>query len=224
MCKHLRMGKALELTNQRFGRLVAVRYVDSVQNRRRWLCRCDCGNEPIVYASSLSLGDTRSCGCLKLDRAREWAPTLHALNVKTGYSRHPTYQSWRAMKRRCSDPSHRDYAIYGGRGIQVCERWQKFENFFADMGIRPDGRTLDRIDANKGYEPGNCRWATPSQQQNNMRSNRILTLHGRSHTVSEWSRILKMTKATIAYRLSADWPTEAVLTKGNFRNKRRPGT
>ena len=119
------------------------------------MCVCDCGGSIVTYAKELLGGRTKACGCRR-------ARTSH------GLSHSSTYGSWLAMRRRCTLRSHRYYHRYGGRGISVCERWQSFENFLADMGERPLGHTIDRFpDRNGNYEPGNCRWATVAQQTEN---------------------------------------------------------
>lgn len=150
----------------RFGRLVVLRRAPPGGPTRKWVCRCDCGAERNINIASLKKGVTVSCGCLALER-----------RTKHGRSRSPTYSSWRAMRARCQRPSSVGFASYGGRGISVCERWEKFENFLADMGERPLGTSIDRIDVNGNYEPGNCRWATREVQDENVRprGGRLLT-------------------------------------------------
>lgn len=158
-----------KLWGKRFGRLVAKKR----QTGSRWLCRCDCGNEVSVFTGKLNSGHTQSCGCLHIDRAIA-ANTIHGQgSSKTGRIS-PTYKSWQQMKRRCYNPNHDAYSYYGGRGITVCERWRNsFEAFLEDMGDRPDGMTIDRIDTDGNYEPDNCRWATHSEQMRNRRNNAI---------------------------------------------------
>jgi hypothetical protein len=124
----------------------------------------------------------------------------------------PTHSSWRSMIRRCSEPKNKDWAEYGGRGIKVCERWLDFETFLADMGSRPDGTSLDRIDNNGNYEPGNCRWATIIEQARNRRTNKIVEWNGIALGLCEWSVRLNIRSRTINARLTRGWSVERALT------------
>lgn len=158
-----------DLIGQRFGRLVVVGSAPSKGVGRnvyaRWLCRCDCGKEKIARAVSLKRGDTTSCGC----RLKEgWFRLGFFPRNKThGLAQHPLYNVWDRMVSRCHNQKDQNWKNYGGRGIAVCDRWRKVENFIEDVGERPPGMWLDRIDNDGNYEPGNWRWATAKQQQNN---------------------------------------------------------
>ena len=121
------------------------------------------------------------------------------------------YVSWRGMMARCNNPGDTGYANYGGRGIRVCERWHRFINFYADMGERPAGLTLDRKDTDGGYTPENCRWASHAEQVRNQRSNHILTVDGVSRCLTDWSRLYGIDRNTLATRLKAGWPTDVAV-------------
>jgi hypothetical protein len=141
-----------------------------------------------------------------------------------GNGRTPEYTAWRNMINRCTNPGVRSYPRYGGRGIAVCGRWrQNFAAFLADVGFRPGpGYTLDRIDSNGDYEPGNCRWATQVEQQNNRRDNHVITFGGVSKTLSEWARDLGIAPATLQTRINRrGWSLERALS-GLERRRRAP--
>ena len=130
--------------------------------------------------------------------------------------RSPTYVSWHCMKQRATNPNDINAKHYTQRGITVCERWLKFKNFLEDMGERPEGMSLDRIDNNKGYEPSNCRWASQREQMRNRRTNVFIEYNGKRQTVREWSIELGIPFSTIRLRMKAGWPTEQVLTTRRF--------
>lgn len=134
----------------------------------------------------------------------------------------PTYTSWASMKTRCTNKNHKSFCRYGGRGITFCDRWAKFENFLADMGRRPDGTTLDRIDCNGNYEPSNCRWATPKQQMENQRSTRFVECFGERLTISDWSKRFGVDKESIRRRLLRGVPIELAISSPPVRGKSLP--
>lgn len=200
------------IQDRRVGRLVARKMVHK-DGKAAWECQCDCGNTVIVVSSNLSGNHTRSCGCLHSEYLNELCGT-HRM---TGS---PTYFSWTGMRKRCLDESHPKYHRYGGRGIEVCERWESFENFFADMGEKPSKRhTVDRIDNDGDYCPENCRWATDIEQANNRSDNVLLTLGDKTQTMAQWSRELGMKSSVLQWRISAGWPTHKALTQAV---RRRP--
>jgi len=124
----------------------------------------------------------------------------------------PTSESWQAMKRRCNDPKNASYARYGGRGITYDPKWEFYAGFVEDMGERPEGTTIDRIDSNDHYTKDNCRWATPMEQSNNTSANRVIAYNGETMTVSQWARKYDMHPRTLFQRLRAGWGTEKALT------------
>lgn len=163
-----------DLTGGRFGRLTVQDYAGRHNCNHYWLCRCDCGTTATVERRQLVSGKTTSCGCyareLRLARMREQPERFRGSRRTHGRFGSALYRSWAAMIQRCTNPKRENYSYYGGRGITVCARWRVFENFAADMGERPPGTTLERNDNDKGYEPGNCRWATMQEQSNNRRA------------------------------------------------------
>jgi hypothetical protein len=159
------MPKFIDITGQRFGHLTALKEAGrTAQGKALWLCRCDYdSNLTIVTSNHLRSGHTQSCGCQERGNGN-----LQHGHTKTR-SLSPTYVSWRGMFDRCYNKKNKSFKNYGAHGVTVCKRWHKFENFLADMGLRPPGRTLDRINPYGNYTPSNCRWATRLQQRHNRR-------------------------------------------------------
>lgn len=201
------MPKLIDLTGKRFGRLQVIERASDKHRGVRWKCQCDCGNIKVVGRQPLVDGNTRSCGCLNQEKRRE-RTTTH------GYHGTKTYRAWKSMMARCETASASHFEYYGGRGIKVCERWHRFENFIEDMGECPPEMSLDRIDTNGNYEKTNCRWATREQQCNNKRDNHNLTWNGKTHTLKQWSTILGINYSTIRARVNRGWDVDRVLTGG----------
>lgn len=192
---------------QRFGRLVYVGEAGRQGKERMIAARCDCGTVRNYFAQALVRQTTQSCGCLRLEIS---SASARAQMTKHGMSGTPTFKSWSAAIGRCHTPTDSHYPDYGGRGIIVCERWRhSFENFYADMGERPSGMTLDRYpDVNGPYSLSNCRWATHVQQSNNKRTNQYVTRNGRTQTITEWAREFGVRDTLAFKRRKAGWPEE----------------
>jgi hypothetical protein len=193
-----RKKTAPNLIGQRFGRWTVV---GPAQTRAAyWSCHCECGTTRDVDQVSLLRAHSKSCGCTR--------------NTPThGMCGAPEYRIWAAMRSRCNDPKTATFHNYGGRGIVVCERWKSFEAFYADMGPRPSSKhTLDRINNDGNYEPGNCRWATRQEQANNMRTCVRLSHDGKTHTLAEWARETGMSQGALLSRLKRGWSIDRTLT------------
>lgn len=211
------MGALINLKGMRFGRLV----VDSISHkdgdgRIHWNVSCDCGNTKTINGKSLRRGLTKSCGCLNKE-------VVKSIMTKHGLSDTQIYQVWLAMKNRCYNEKVEGYDRYGGRGIKVCGRWlggSGFQNFMSDMGERPDGMTIERIDNDKDYSPDNCRWATMKEQCRNKRSNRWLEHNGEKRLISEWASHIGIGLSTLVGRLERGWSIKRALETPTNKNKR----
>lgn len=221
--------KAKDITGVRFTRLVALHITRKTEHSgNMWLCRCDCGTvKEVVYGKLLS-SNTKSCGCLKKKISLESGLALvemhrlereerKRLDPLTPEQRRTTYNTWRGMKERCHNPNNNHWHIYGTKGITVCEKWQQFSGFLEDMGPRPKGMSLDRIDGNGNYEPGNCRWATPSQQSRNTERNIWLEWQGRRQTFKDWATELGLYERGLAYRIER-WGLEKAMTTPKIKS------
>lgn len=185
------MGKIKDITGQVFGRLVAleVSQLDS-KGRACWRCLCSCGNYHVVPSYNLGIGNTTSCGCYQREKAKATATTHGQYHTST-------YKIWSSMVARCSSPKNMAFDNYGGRGITVCESWKIFENFFKDMGQRPLGKTLDRVDNDKGYSLLNCRWVTREEQGRNKRGNIYLLDHGKKVLLLDYAASVGKTRRQV---------------------------
>jgi len=201
------MSERIDLTKQRYGRLVALEpATPNKHGQSRWLCRCDCGNEKIIDANPIRRGLVKSCGCYRRERGSEQGKSMR----KHGMWNTPEYRVWVSMKDRCTNPNNRSWPDYGGRGIRVCRQWiRNFESFIADMGRRPSPEhTLERIKNDEGYRPENCCWATRTEQQRNTRWSRMLTINGRTQSLSAWAEEKGLPWGTLSDRLRRGWPLE----------------
>lgn len=207
--------------NKRFQDLTALEFskltVLGFAGKRHWFCKCHCDKITKVYAGDLKSGHTNSCGCSQIEDVRRRS-TIHGHAERNNES--STYCSWQSMLKRCLNPKHHQFQDYGGRGIKVCDRWLKFENFLADMGERPTGLTLERKENDKGYYQANCRWASPKEQANNRRSNRLITYNGKTQTMTQWAEEISVQVATLWKRLKLGWSIERALTKNNLKINR----
>lgn len=177
-----------DISGERFGRLTAVEHVGTNSSGGAlWLCRCDCGSETIVAGKSLRSGNTKSCGCLNRDASTE---RIVKLNTTHGKSSTRLFKRWCSMLTRCYNQKATNYKDYGGRGIKVCDEWHNFptfEEWALSNGYAPN-KSIDRIDLNKGYEPGNCRFTTAAMQAENRRTTRMLEFDGETHSLAAWAR------------------------------------
>jgi hypothetical protein len=189
--------KRNDLVGQTFGRLTVLQIAGlNAKQNVLWRCVCVCGGMATAPAYDLRNGRVQSCGCL----VREGLNKKHGM-AKAGNKRAPVYSLWASMLARCRNPKDRNYPYYGGRGITVCKRWEKFENFLADMGEPPLGLTLDRKDNNKGYSPSNCQWVSSVVQNRNKRSNVWVLLKGKRLVLTDALAQLGKTKEALHYQM-----------------------
>ena len=181
-----------------FGRLTVIG--KSTRKSGAWICRCQCGNEREVNRTHLMQGSYKSCGCLRKEQFTKMSRDRSSTTCDTSRD-HPAYFSWVSMHTRCTNPNCKDWARYGGRGIAVCDRWKVFENFLMDMGARPRGTSIDRIDNDGSYEPGNCRWADAKTQRNNACNVHIVEYKGESMSLSMLAETVGIKRNTLGKRL-----------------------
>jgi hypothetical protein len=204
----------MDLAGRTFGRWTVL---DRAERARYWNCVCECGNRREVFDSSLTTGSSPSCGCItRTVFAARWVTHGHAGSG----SRSIEFETWCRIRQRCENPRNPGFKNYGARGIAVCDRWREdFQHFLDDVGYRPGpGFSLDRIDNERGYEPGNCRWATAKEQARNRRSSRFIVAHGQRKTVAEWSELTGVSPTTISRRLASGMTPEQAVASGKYSN------
>jgi len=199
-------------SGDKFNKLTAIEFVEYRNKRSYWLFTCDCGQSVVADSWAVSRGKRGSCGC-----------TLRPNRLTHGKTRTPEYNSWGGIKNRCYNIRNPKYPRYGGRGITVCDRWKdSFENFFADMGLKPSSEhSIDRINNDGDYTPDNCRWATPKEQANNMSRCRNITHNGKTMTGTEWSKKLKLPCDLVNRRVKDyGWSEEKAVTTPHLQPHR----
>lgn len=199
-------------TGKRYGMLLVIGFSGKNKHGQTlWLTKCDCGKEKIALGGGMVCGHTRSCGCLKISTSK----TSRRTHGYCSGGKTDEYKIWLGMKKRCVNKNAKSYEHYGGRGIKVCRRWMKFENFLEDVGLRPSkNHSLDRFpNKNGNYEPGNVRWATQKQQCGNKRTNLVIEFRGETMTAGEWADKLGIKRFTLYCRLNGyGWSIERALT------------
>lgn len=197
--------KFQDLTGHVFGRLTVIRRDGDVKPTR-WICVCECGKEYASTAGHLKSGNIKSCGCLRASSGG---------HSNGGTDKNPSreYHSWRSMKDRCYRPDNKKYKYYGGKGVTVCDEWnESFAKFHEDMGDRPPGMSIDRIDSLGNYNKANCKWSTRAEQARNTSSNRMIEFRGRTQCLMDWAGGDRSVYATLFYRLKRIWSVEKTLT------------
>jgi hypothetical protein len=211
-----------DITGQRFGRLIAIEWTGKRGSQGRvWRARCDCGTEVEYGIGSMTSGNTSSCGCLRTEQLVARTQT-HGHAVRAGET--AEYNAWLNAKSRCFNPNNDDFVNYGARGITMCSTWRDdFTAFLCDMGTRPAGTTLDRIDVNGNYEPGNCRWATTRQQARNRTDNIWVVHDGQRMILTDFAKAIGVPYSCLHQRIRAHncTPHEAAAMPGLKRTRHR---
>lgn len=187
-----------DLTGHKYGRLTVKSYV----GERKWRCLCDCGREHVAFSFNMRQGKTTSCGCLH-DEGN---------NLRHGKTDTSEFRIWKAMRQRCENVKSKSYPNYGGRGIKVNPDWQDFSTFYKDMGVRPEGYSIERVNNDGDYCKENCVWADRKTQQLNTRRNRHLTYNGETKTIREWSDAIGLDYFALLWRMDNGWSDEESLT------------
>lgn len=198
------MSMFKDLSGLKFGRLTVLSLA-SRKNASTWLCRCDCGTERVIRGTNFTSGSTKSCGCLSTETRSKLGSSHRRMTSipKASEVFSSEYRAWISMRDRCSNPANKSFHNYGGRGIQVCERWQNsFDSFLEDMGPKAEANlSLDRINGSSDYSPENCRWTTNKVQMNNVRYNVKVTIDGETNTVAYWCEFFGIARNTYECRV-----------------------
>ena len=200
-------SKGLLQVGDKYGRLIIIKEIERDKHNKRCVqCLCDCGNKIEIEFQSLRSGNTTSCGCY-------WSEVVRKVNITHGMTYAPLYNTWRGMKERCFNHKASNYSNYGGRGISICDVWISFEAFskWALANGYRDNLTIERKDNDGDYEPDNCRWATRLEQNNNRRTNHMVTYQGKTKSIAEWSRITGINYNTLRDRIKQNWPIKQAI-------------
>ena len=202
----MRKPKQTNIIGKKFNRLTILEKVETGDRHSMYKCLCDCGKTNIARGSLVVSGATKSCGCYAAEKLLERSKSHGMTHTKI-------YSVWNQMMQRCNNPKNQAYANYGGRGITVCSRWHDISKFREDMGDPPNGTSIDRINNDGNYEPGNCRWATRKEQAHNRRSKVIYWTHsGKTLCLNEWSKLLGVSPGMLHKRHKLGWPVDKILT------------
>lgn len=191
------MSRAIDMTGKRFGELQVLRESGRAGDGKiKWIARCGCGSEFAATGVRIRSGEVKTCPACSRERVR-------LAHVTHGERRTPEYRTWTHIKSRCLNSNVPEFKHYGGRGVSICDRWREsYEAFLEDMGRRPPGKhSIDRIDVNGDYEPGNCRWATHIEQGNNKRCNRLIEINGETKTMAQWADFAGISRETMLKRV-----------------------
>lgn len=208
----MKMNKSVkDIAGKTFGRITVISFAGSEKGNSNWLCRCKCGVEKVIQRCSLVSGATQSCGCLSLEISR----VVNVVHGETSNGKSsPEYHAWEHMKSRCFNPNCKEYKWYGSRGITVCERWMDFPNFLTDMGRKPlPDLSIERINNDGNYEPGNCKWGTTDEQRNNQRNNRKIEIGGVTANLFQWLSQYQVKKGAYYSRINRGWDVERAITQ-----------
>lgn len=211
------MGAKRQLTGQQFHRLCVISESAPKNGKTQWECRCVCGSVVVVSTAHLARkkDPVKSCGCLRRENTS-------ALRKTHGCSHMAEYSAWLNLHSRCFDTKNKSYFRYGGRGITVAQEWASFDNFLADMGLKPTPEhSIERKDNNEGYSKDNCIWAIRKTQQRNMRSNRLITYQGVQYTLAALAEFLELPTPTVRYRLNAGWSEQYISSKSKRGSTRK---